>query len=142
MIPAFLNPLRWFSPRRPHRDIFYFWDGQRERSVDPFEIMRAIEQDSEFNLERDASLMIAGDDEATQITVRCVRRAFAVKPFNEGGLLEAECLELIQVFYEFLSALKKNISGLPIESEPTDTATSNPPTAPGPIHGSSSSGSS
>ncbi len=113
-IPSWL-----FKPRQPTRGIFRFWDGQRDRTIDPFEILRAIENDPEFVLERDGALLVVGDDDSIQKTVRCVRRAFVVKHFNEGGLLEAECLELIERFYEFLSSLKKNINGSPISSEPT-----------------------
>ncbi len=130
--------LSWLlGPRRSARGIFRFWDGQKERAVDPFEILRAIANDPEFVLERDSSLMIKGDDDATQITVRCVRRAFDVKHFNEGGLLEDECLQLIEGFYEFLGALKKNTNGSPTSSEPMAPESSSASTAPDLTLGSS-----
>lgn len=117
--------LFWWRRRRQqkHRGIFHYWDGQRERAADPFEILRAIADDPEYSDDREPKLMLVDDftvsDEAAQKTVRCVRRAFGVKSFNEGGLLEAECLDLIDEFYGFLGALKKNTSPSPISSEPT-----------------------
>lgn len=125
-------------PRQTDRGIFRFWDGQQDRAVDPFEILRAIENDPEFSLERDGALLVVGDDDSIQKTVRCVRRAFQVKEFSQGGLLEAECLELIERFYEFLSSLKKNISASPISSRPTATESSAASTDQGLTPGSSS----
>lgn len=129
---------RYFTPRRPARGIFHFWDGQRDRAVDPFEILRAIANDPECVPDREAALMLVGDDDATQKTIRCVRRVFGVKPFSEGGLLEDECLQLIEAFYDFLSALKKNTSGSPISSEPTAPESSPASTDPAPTPGNSS----
>lgn len=128
-----------FRRRRPTRGIFQFWDGERERYVDPFEILRAISSDTEVNLETESALMLAGDDAATLKTVQLVRRAFGVKHFNEGGLLEAECLELIERFYDFLGALKKNISESPISSTPMESASSTTSTGPEPLAPGSSS---
>jgi hypothetical protein len=135
-LPSWLIPAR---SRNTNRAIFRFWDGQQDRAADPFEVLRAIENDPEFSLERDGALLIIGDDDSIQKTVRCVRRAFQVKEFSQGGLLEAECLELIERFYEFLSSLKKNISASPISLQPTATESSTASTDPAPIPGNSSS---
>lgn len=133
--------LSWWRRRQQqkHRGIFHFWDGQRERAADPFEIHWAIAADPEFNLDRDSALMQAGDVEASQKAVRCVHRAFGVKPFDQGGLLADECLLLIEEFYEFAGALKKNTSDSPISSPPTALESSTASTDPDPIPGKSSS---
>lgn len=125
--------------RRPVRDIFQFWDGQHDRAVDPFEILRGIEHDPEFSPEKEAQFIAAGHDDSIEKAVRCVRRVFNVKHFNDGGLLEAECLELLEAFYDFLAALKKNTSPSPISSEPTGTESLPASTDPPPIPTSSSS---
>ena len=122
----------------PSRGIFRFWDGQRYRAVDPFVILANIEADHELNLELDSALVLAGDSAAIARTVRATRRAFGVKDFASGGLLEAECLELIGDFYDFLGALKKNTSASPTLSPPTQESSS-ASTDPLPSPGKSSS---
>lgn len=128
-----------FKSRRPTRAIFRFWDGQRDRAADPLEILRALENDSLVNLEVESAFMLAGDAEATLKTVQLVRRAFGVKDFTQGGLLEAECLDLIENFYDFLSSLKKNTSASPISSPPTETESSSASSDPDLTPGNSSS---
>lgn len=123
----------------PVRGIFRFWDGQKNRAVDPFVILASIEADPELNLEIDSALVVAGDSAAIAKTVRCTRRAFGVKEFSQGGLLEAECLELIGEFYDFLGALKKNTSLSPISSPPTESMPSPASTDPDPTTGRLSS---
>lgn len=126
----FLALWRWLTePRQPARGIFRFWDGQRDRSEDPLEILRAVNNDSEFNPEVDPELMNAadGDEEAMLRALRCVRRAFKVKEFSQGGLLESETLDLLAQLYEFLASLKKSTSDFPTSS-PLTTESSEPST--------------
>lgn len=109
---------------RRARAIFRYWNGQREVAADPFEITRAIENDPAFNPEIDYALVDAGDSAAILRTVNCVRQAFKVKSFNEGGLLESECLDLMIAFLDFLGSLKKSTSPPPTSSPPTESASS------------------
>lgn len=124
---AFLLFFRWlFGGRQASRQIFRFWDGQRDRAADPLVIYRAIETDPQFNVEVDSALLEAGDSEATVRAVGAVQRAFGVKDFDHGGLLESEALALLVEFYEFLALLKKSTSDTPTSSAPTESAFSDP----------------
>jgi hypothetical protein len=130
---------RFFGPSRA---IFRYWNGQRDVAADPLRLLRAVENDTEFNIEIDPALVDADDQPATLRMIACVRRAFNVKSFEEGGLLEAECLQLFLRLYEFLDGVKKNTVPSPTSSPPTESASSTASTDPAPTPTNSSSGSS
>ena len=116
----------WLSRRHANRAIFRYWNGQQDVAADPLELLRGVESDTEFNLEIDPALVDAGDPAASLRMVNCVRRAFKVKPFAEGGLLEAECAELFVGLYEFLDSLKKS-TDQPLTSPPPTASESSDP---------------
>ncbi len=114
----------WFSfwkRAESRRDIFAYWDGIKARTADPIVAYRALKDDPKFNLEVHPALIDAGDLEAIGITAAAVRAAFGVKPLEQGGLTEQECIVLLLDFFGW-AAEKKNISSGPVTlPEPTDT---------------------
>lgn len=110
--------------RQGRRDIFRFWDGERDRGADPLSIYRAMLAHPEFVASKHYDLAIKGDLPAIDITVRAVRELFGVRAWTDShaGLTEGECLTLLRNFFAYLNALKKNGSPpptLPGSTEPT-----------------------
>lgn len=89
------------------RDIFTFFDGQRQRSIDPMPAWFAIAEDKECNAERDMPAASVGDRDAWVRVQAMSRRIFNMKPFSEGGLTEYELSVLLAKFFIFNIALKK-----------------------------------
>lgn len=109
----------WLWPKS--RAIFRYWDGKRWRSADPLVAARRLITHETFDWETHPALAEAADDfEALQITVDAVREVFDVPAFESGGLTQAECVELLGDFTEYLHGVKKNTSPSPISSPPTD----------------------
>lgn len=102
---------RWRQNRT--RAIFRYWDGQAMRSADPITLWRAIKAHPQFNLERDPLMHDAGDDESTVICLNATRDIFGVKPVEEGGLTETETIDLLGSYFDWINAVKKNISTSP-----------------------------
>jgi hypothetical protein len=112
----------WLFPKR--RAIFSYWDGKRWRAADPLVAARRLITHETFDWESHPALAEAADDfEALQITVDAVREVFDVPAFESGGLTQAECVELLGDFTEYLHGVKKNTSPSPISSPPTAPAT-------------------
>lgn len=131
----------WRRIREREQEIFRFWDGSRERGVDPLVVLRDLNAHPQFKPEFHPSLILNGDPasgavkEATEITLDAVNFAFGVEPWREAdgaakGLTVTKRLELLLTFSEYLDALKKNISGTPtspaaMESPVLDASTTN-----------------
>jgi hypothetical protein len=112
-----LNLLRrWYFARG--REIFRFWDGRRQRRIDPVMVWRALLAHPRFDLERDTTLLEVGLDSAWQNTLDATREALGVLPHAEGGLTERETIQLCQSFCVYALELKKNSSPLPTSSGP------------------------
>lgn len=106
------------------RLIFRFWDGQQEVAADPLVIQRKLA--AATDLEKDIELAfvqspeaIPAANEAFEHLVKQIREAFGVKAFSEGGLLDAECLELLGVFGGFIGEIKKKANPSPTCWKPT-----------------------
>lgn len=98
-----------------NRLLFRYWDGARDRKVDPIPAYRKLLADPEFDEERHLAEAKAGDEDAYEICLRAVKRAFAIQDFSEenvGGLTELEKLALLGAFYAYFDQLKKNIETL------------------------------
>jgi hypothetical protein len=102
---------------RRRRKIFKFYDGKKKRAIDPMIPFRSLGQNEKFDwektpLEMKASQQI-GDIKlfflSTGLTVDAVREAFQVEPFDQGGLTDFECVDLLLDFSIWINALKKNI---------------------------------
>jgi hypothetical protein len=103
------------------RSIFRYWDGRRDRAGDPLAIHRALL--TNFDLEETAKVADVPTHEGVKAKGEIagqVRTAFGIAPFEAGGLLDAECLELFVRFSGFLKELEAEMRPLP--SGPTPTA--------------------
>lgn len=120
---------RWMQNR--HRAIFRYWDGSRLRSIDPMVAYRALDSHNEFDWETHPLLIDPPEDapklniklsvEAMGITADAVRTAFDIPQYKNGrGLTEGELVNLLTVFTEWMTALKKNTRPMPISPEPTE----------------------
>lgn len=111
--------LGWFLRRlglRAGRAVFRYWDGSARRVGDPVYLERALRQRAGerwptlVELVHKASLDPAKHsgpvvamarqkgEEAFVSLVDVVRHVFGVKPIDQGGLTEAECLDLLAEF--------------------------------------------
>lgn len=93
------KPAEGFLPCE--QEFFPYWDGRRMRKGDPLSIMFRLSADEGLNLEMDlkiASLPDPGAAQAFSNVCKAVRQAFDVKPFDEGGLLDINCKELLLTF--------------------------------------------
>lgn len=113
--------LNWVRNRQRARirEIFRYWDGQKERAIDPFVAWKAIQDDPEYLSRKHDAAIDRGDLEAQGIAVACVQKAFHVKPLADGGLTHAEALGLLLAFYVYLDALKKNTEPPVTSPQPT-----------------------
>ena len=101
-----------FSDRR--RQIFKFSDGTRTRRVDPFAVLRAIDDHPAWVPHRDSPIMCHADKfgrEALATTLQGISDVFGVKRLQDdgSGLTQEETIQLWLDFIGFLNALKKNI---------------------------------
>lgn len=117
--------------RERQRAIFRYWDGERERGIDPASVWRALVTHPKFNWETHPALI---DDqnpavgrEALEITLNAIREVFDVGIWTEDaqgharGLTEWETINILVEFNQYLDSLKKSTNPTP---------TSPPPTAP------------
>lgn len=129
--------------RHKARLIFHFWDGSDERGADPLEIMRRIADHPKFLAEKHIVLAVGPPEgtpdvlvnEATEICCGAARDVFDIEQFRELngfriGLNTDELLGLWTTFAEYIDALKKNGSGLPILPNSTDRTPSPPTSSP------------
>lgn len=104
----------FWKRKRNKRQIFRFWNGTGYQSLDPLEIVDAIDSDPEFNRENDSVLVDNGDRDATMRLAAAVCRAFKVQAFDgKQGMTIAERLDLYKAFGQWVGALKKNIESTP-----------------------------
>lgn len=106
------------------RRIFVYWDGQRQRRVDPLLAWQSLANDSEFNIETHPAAADRGELDAVRISCQASRRAFDVKPLAEGGLTESECFNILVQFFEYCASLKKSIDRPPTSPAPTESPSS------------------
>lgn len=123
---------RWQANRR--RAIFRYFDGQRQRGIDPLAATRAFHQHPTFNLERHLPGLDEGDAESIELTVKAMRDIFGIKPWEQGGLTEAETLNVLRDFDVYLDLVKKNGSPLPTLPNATDLPQSDPFTESAPTN--------
>jgi hypothetical protein len=108
-----------FGRAKPaERQIFRYWDGEKERHADPIEMFRRMAVHDTFDLEGHLKDLTASVPqvqlEAEQITVDAVREIFGVKAWSEDcptGLTRGETMNLLGQFIMYTDALKKNGNG-------------------------------
>jgi hypothetical protein len=112
------------------RDIFPYWDGQRQRNGDPLAIDRLLLTDPAFDAKLDPQISRVPTLDGLKAAGRIVdatRKAFGIKPLEEGGLTDAECLGLFCDFNLFVRDLEER--SRPLASSPRPTASASGPTA-------------
>jgi hypothetical protein len=106
--------LPWQKKKDP-RQIFHYWDGAKQRSIDPLVAYRGLQTHSRFNMARHFDELSEEDfavsDEAAQAIVEAARDVFGVAVWSEdssGGLPETESVMLVTTFALWLADQKKN----------------------------------
>ena len=120
------------------RNIFRFWDGRRYRRVDPWTAYRATLDYDGWNWDETPKLIAQDGEEeamlrlkldAIQTAVDMVRKVFGVRPVDQRGLTEEECIALLWQFSSFVFAVKKNgrqPQTLPASTESVPVKVTNP----------------
>lgn len=120
--------------RQPQREIFVYWDGARQRRIDPLVAWRGIWGHKEIDLARAVKIstnptladgkpvyspeeIYAAEDQMRQLT----REVFGVQQFSESapGLTVAEIDALLSRFIEYMTDLKKKRKPLPMTPPPS-----------------------
>ncbi len=97
-----------YAPKE--RMIYRYFDGDKQRSVDPIVLYKAIMGDW-ININGGLTVMRAGMKDAFKghdDFVGHVRSAFGLKTLDEGGLTEGEIGDLLEHFLEYALEVKKN----------------------------------
>ena len=146
----------WFINKRPsavddvstaykpaERVIYRYWDGKETVAADPMVLFKGI-MAAGADLFIDLKVAMSPSKDASKAldnSVRKVRGIFKVKPFEEGGLTEAETMALLDHFLAYVDGLKKNSRTYPTSSMATSVPSG--PSADGgqPTPNSSDSGS-
>lgn len=139
--------LRLFWPRRDRsleRGIFRYHDGNRWRHADPLEIdplldkhggkvwpewLSILNATEGQQLTGDFAVQVQRQREESVVSlVKLARNVFALKTADEGGLVGAECLDVLSKYLLFLVKLRDKFRPLPIlparlASYPADTNT-------------------
>jgi hypothetical protein len=125
----------WFLSRilNRHRLLFQFWDGRQFRRVDPFTLLRKLLNTDKFDPDDDLKKLKIPDaklvcDKIGHIA-EGVREIFGVKPLENGGLTELECVNLLMEFSAYLDRVKKNGGPMPISQPVMGPAPSEVPDA-------------
>jgi len=110
--------------RRDTRAIFRYFDGTKQRGIDPIAAFRSLVAHPDYDPESTPLLVGAGDAAAYATMLKAARQVFGVTAWSEdgGGLTETETIELLISFGAYLNSLKK--SGNPsLTSHETGNAT-------------------
>lgn len=135
----------WLLTRlgRDPRGLFTFFDGRRWRSVDPLAVARAFFTHRNFDWDETPELLRSGvatvQLEAFRVIGEAVREVFAMKPVDQGGLSDLECLDLLTSFRQYLGDVKKNGNLFPTLPDSTESPCSEGlpiPTRPDWVYGS------
>ena len=94
---------------RQGRDIFKYWDGVRNRSIDPEVAWKLMWTDPDCVIKDDFKAADAGDVDAWDRVQAMGRRMFGVNAYSDTqpGLTEYELNTLIGQFVRFMGVLKK-----------------------------------
>lgn len=117
------------------RNIFWYYDGERDNACDPLAAYRSLQTFGDKDLGNQLQLVAVAQDkpegmEAFLYVVNAVRHAFNVKPFSVGldetehGLTDGECYQLLMMFGEWIDEVKKKVESMPTLPKPTEAASS------------------
>lgn len=93
--------------KQERRDVFEYFDGQQQRSIDPLVAYHAMIASDKGNVMTDLLDVQQGDWEAFERLQAVTREMFGVKPLAEGGLTMYETDDLLGRFFEYMDKLKK-----------------------------------
>lgn len=121
----------WLFGRRQHvfhpkeRLIYRYWDGARMVAQDPLVLYRRFATvQPQLVIDRKVATSLSKDaNKAWPKMIAHIHGIFGVKSMEEGGLTEAEAVQLLDDFLTFCETIKKKES--PIPTSPTTTL---PPT--------------
>jgi hypothetical protein len=111
-----------------NRDIFLYFDGERERFGDPLRIRRRFYNKLDGNpkavIEQTKSPVTEDRDEAHEKLNEALVYAFDLQPFDPAtgeGVLEEDLRRLFKEFFDFLDAKKKRLETSPTSSQPMES---------------------
>ena len=136
MMPAMLRTILncWKMRRYQSRGLFAYVVNGRVKALDPWRIVRALNEHPTLNLERDWPMIQAGQEPETSGFVKAAAEIFGFERLSPDGrgLTDGEAVVLMSAFVRYLLDLKKNTSPGPTSSAPTAGASSSTsPTPPG-----------
>ena len=114
--------------------LFRYWDGVRFVRADPFVLMRRLLTSGEFDPDSDLKKLELPDPKLVVKTLEnissAVRNIFDIPQFQDGGLSELECVNLLKTFIEWADQLKKNGATKQISHTSTPVAVNTDGSAP------------
>lgn len=121
------------------REIFRFWDGEKERGVDPLVIWTNLWGDDSIDVDVEFKRIANNELESTVEVVKAARNWFSIKPFTvtdsgEEGLTDLEVCDVLRDFLTFVNEIKKKRGPLPMPSrlllpQPPGSPSITPPSA-------------
>lgn len=92
--------------------LFRFWNGTKFVSADPFVLLRKLVNTDKCDIDEDLKKLKIPDPKIVTNTIsniaEGVREIFEVPAFENGGLTELECVQLVMEFMGFTERVKKN----------------------------------
>lgn len=133
-----------FSLYKPYeRQIYVYFDGERLVKSDPMVLhKRVMDVGPELSVDMKVAYSeMKGSKDAHDKMVQKIRGIFSIKRYEDGGLTERECIELLDHFLYYEDVQKKTWN--PPPTPPTATPPSSPPSSEGgpPTPSSTDSGS-
>jgi len=120
----------WPFKKKPRRDIFRYFDGKRERGIDPLVAMRRLQDDPKYipeeHLANIDSEIKDVSDEAVTVVVCAARRAFELEAWREEngkdvGVTDTEAYMVLMEYYNWSTLVKKNSSGTLMSLDDTES---------------------
>lgn len=134
------NPYNGWKPSE--RYIFRYWDGEKDRDEDPMELyIRMQDVGPELDVDLKVARSQLRDNYKGHVkAVEKIRGIFFVKPYKEGGLTNAECLNLLDYFLLWTGFEKKSTSQTQTSAGGTSPSTESTPEEKSPSGSTSDSG--
>lgn len=101
------------------RGIFRFWDGTKERAIDPLAAYRKLLSYPGLDIQADAARAELGESDSIAILLQASREALGVEPFRQlpdgsfVGMLDEEVEAAIGRLHAYMGELKKSTSRTP-----------------------------
>lgn len=109
---------RWNEQRL----LFKYWDGHRQRAIDPFRVYREFRSDPQIDLATIGPQVDNWEEPATGLLLSAICRVFGVKRYDDDtglGLTDPELLNLFGDLNDYLEDVKKKYNLGPTSPQPT-----------------------